>query len=98
MEELVMFLILPPVNDLKEILVHKINKLIKHTMDLGEFIIWLGCWFYISCWVGISIQRNWWSTSEPKISEGAPFRINKYMSRTRFEGILSSLCYTDKGC
>ena len=25
---------------------------------------------------------------------GMPFRLNKYMSRTRFEGILGFLCYT----
>ena len=30
------------------------------------------------------------------MSEGVPFRLNKYMSRTRFEGILSSLLYTDR--
>ena len=35
-------------------------------------------------------------TANPKMSEGAPFVLNKYMSRTRFEGILSSLCYTYK--
>ena len=30
------------------------------------------------------------------MSEGASFRLNKYMSSTRFEGILLSLHYTDK--
>ena len=32
----------------------------------------------------------------PKMSEGAPFRLNKYMPRARFEGILGSIRYTDK--
>ena len=39
-------------------------------------------------WVGVSDRGNWWSTAEPTISEGAPFRINKYVPTTSFEGIL----------
>ena len=50
----------------------------------------------MGCWVGISNRRKWWSTAEPKMSGGATFRLSKYMSRTRFEGILGSLNYTDK--
>ena len=65
-------------------------------MDLGEFIRWMGCWFYMGFWFGINNRRNWWSTAEPTMSGGAPFRINKYMSRNRFEGILGSLRYTDQ--
>ena len=30
------------------------------------------------------------------MSEGARFRLNKYMPRTRFEGILLSIRYTDR--
>ena len=50
----------------------------------------------MGCWVGIFNRRNWWSTAEPIISEGATFRIDNYVPRTRFEGILGSLRYTDK--
>ena len=56
----------------------------------------MGCWFYIGFWVGIYNRRYWWSTAETTMSEGAPFRLNMYMSRTRFEGILPFLFYTDK--
>ena len=45
----------------------------------------------MGCLVGILNRRNWWSTAEPTLSGGAPFKINKYMLRTRFEGILGSL-------
>ena len=38
-------------------------------------------------------RRNWLSTAEPTIYGGAPLRINKYMSRTMFEGILGYLRY-----
>ena len=30
------------------------------------------------------------------MSEGVPFRLNKYISRIRFGGIFSSICYTNK--
>ena len=33
---------------------------------------------------------------EPIISEGVPFRLNKYISSNIFEGILLSLCYKNK--
>ena len=49
-------------------------------------------------WVIISNRDNLWSTEELTMSECAPFRPNKYMSKTRFEGILLSLCYTDIKC
>ena len=34
--------------------------------------------------VRILNTTNWWSTEEPTISGGDPFRLNKYISRTRF--------------
>ena len=43
MTNLEFFLILFPVDYLKEILIPEINKLLKHPMELGEFIRWLGC-------------------------------------------------------
>ena len=50
----------------------------------------------MGCWVGIFNRRNWWSTSDMTMYEGATFIINNNMSRTWFEGILSSLRYTDR--
>ena len=44
-------------------------------------------------WFGIVNRRNWWSTSEPTMSVGSPFILNKYMSRIRFEVILGYLRY-----
>ena len=60
MTKLELFLILFPVDYIKGILTPKIYKLLKHPMDPGEFIWWLGCWFYMGCWVGITNRRNWW--------------------------------------
>ena len=90
-----LFLILFPV-EYKNTLIPETHKLLKHIMDLREFIRWMGCWFYMGFWVRISKRRNWWSTADLKMSGGAPLRLNKYMSRTNFEGIHVSLRYTDQ--
>ena len=65
-------------------------------MDPEEFIRWLGFWFYMGFWVGISNRRKWWSTAEPEIYGGAPFRLNKFMSSNRFGVILGCISYKDK--
>ena len=49
MTKLELFLILFPFDYLKEVLVPEMNKLLKHSTDLGEFIRWIGCWFYMGC-------------------------------------------------
>ena len=68
-----------PVNFLKELITLKMNNIMKYPMNLEEFIPWLGCWFYMGCWVRISNRGNWWLTTELNMSEGDSFRINKYM-------------------
>ena len=70
--------------------------LLKHPMDLGEFIWWMGHWLYMGCWVRINNKRNWWSTTEAKMYVPATSILNKFMSTNRFEGILGYLNYTDK--
>ena len=47
MKKLELFLILFPVKYLKAIIIPKTNRLLKHPMVLGQFIQWMGCWFYM---------------------------------------------------
>ena len=54
---------------------------------------WMGCWFYMGCWVRITNRRNWLSTVDMKLSGGTTFIFKKYMPRTRFKSILGSLHY-----
>ena len=96
MTKLELFLVLSPVYYLKTVLIPETNNQLDLPMDLGEFICWLGCCFYMACWVGIPTRKDWWSVSEPSISQGAPFRLGRYMSRGRFDQILSSLRYTNQ--
>jgi len=46
--------------------------------------------------LGVSSRRDWRSLSPVSPHRGAPFRLNKYMSRTRFEAILRNLKYINK--
>ena len=58
MTKLELFLILFPVDYLKEILITEMNKLLKHPMELGYFIRWVVYWLYMGFWVGILNKRN----------------------------------------
>ena len=51
---------------------------------------------YIGCWGRISNGKNWMSTMEPNISEGATFRLNQYMSMKGFEEVPKLLNYTNR--
>ena len=70
MTKLKLFLIIFPVDYLKEIIILKTNKLLKYSMVIGEFIRWLVCWFYMGSWVRIPNRKKRCSTADPKISVG----------------------------
>ncbi len=65
-------------------------------IDLHEFYVWLGCIFYMACFQGIGDCDGWWSSSPIDQFKGAPFRLNGYMSKTRFIDITGAVRYTDK--
>ena len=58
--------------------------------------MWVGCWFYMACWVGIPEKHDWWSVTPPVIHRGSPFCLNKYMSLHHFAEILASSRYTNR--
>ena len=91
-----LFLIMFPEDYPEEVLIPKTNKGLSVPMDLQEFIKWVGCWLYMSCWVGIESRQDWWSTMKPLMAKGAPFRLNHIMSRNRFDSIISALRLTNK--
>ena len=90
-----LFIITFSANYLNKVLITKTIEILKHPMDPGEFILWIGYYFHMGLWVRIPNRRNLCLTAEPNMSEGVTFKLNKYLSRTRFEGIILSLCYTN---
>ena len=93
---LVCFWFFPPVNYLMVILVTETNKVLESSVDLQEFIRWVGCWIYTACWVGFPNHWYWRYTADPSMCKGAPFRLHLIMSHNRFDDILSDIWYTNK--
>ena len=91
MTKLELFLTLFPVNFLNEVLIPETNKNLALPIDLREFIVWVGCWFYMALWVGIEHRHDWWSSSAPSMFGVAQFCLNDYMSRDRFDSILVAI-------
>jgi hypothetical protein len=72
------------------------NKKLSKKMDLQEYYVFVGCIFFMACHNGFPDRDMWWSTKPIVMFGGAPFRLNAYMSRSRFDQIMHTLRYTDK--
>ncbi len=96
MSELDLFGMCFPEKYIAKVLIPKTNKDLLKKMDLQEFYIFLGCIFYVSCFVGIDNRSDWWLTAPIDMMSGAPFCLNSFMMRKQFEKIMSALRYTNK--
>ena len=74
------------------ILVETNKEIVGEPVQYGEFLRWLGFWFLMATLVGPR-RRDFWSSAPVDEFEGSPFRLNRWMSRTRFEAILSAMRY-----
>lgn len=84
-----------PFSWIQNVLIPQTNQKLTPPMDLNEFLRFLGLLLLMSTTrVGCNI-RSWFHDSEPSEFEGAPFRLQKYMSRNRFENIIRCLTYTN---
>ena len=94
-ERLDWFLRCLPYTYLHEVLIPETNKKLQRPVDLPELLRFIGLLFLMyTARVGCNI-RAWFEETEPSKFEGAPFRLQEYMSRSRFEEILRSLTYTN---
>ena len=96
MSKLELLFVLFPVGYINTILISDTKKVISDPLELGEFMMWVACWFYMACCVGIADRYNCWSVTPPVIHRVAPFWLNKYMSCHHFDEIISSLRYTNR--
>lgn len=84
-----------PTSYVKEVMLPTINKSTTlGTMQYGEFLRWIGLWFLMATVQGPS-RIEFWRKESVDIFNGAPFRLNEYMSKNRFEDILAAMAYTD---
>ncbi len=87
-----------PTDFLRDIVIPKINSNIRQSktpVNMSEFVKWLGCIHFMSCFDGVEDRQDWWSTKDIDDYEGAPFQLNEHMSRARFEDIMQAIRYTD---
>ena len=60
-------------------------------INLQEFYVYLGCQFLMACFEVISDQILWWYPKLVSIQEGAPLRLQKYMSLRQLISINSAM-------
>ena len=60
----------------------------------GEFLRWIGIWFLMATVIGPR-REAFFSLKPIDPFLGAPFRVNEYMSKKRFEKILAAIRYND---
>ena len=65
----------------------------KH-VQYGEFLRWLGLWMLMGTLIG-SQRHEVWATHTINLFHGALLRLGVWMSRKRFDAILSALSFTD---
>ena len=94
-QELQLFWKFFPKKYITDVVLPQTNKHIAKPITLGEFTRWIGLCFLMSTIRGCE-RREFWSIDEINEFSGAPYRFSIYMTRGRFEDILSSLSLTDK--
>lgn len=83
-----------PVSFIKEVMLPTMNTTIEEKITYGEFLKWLGLWFFMAT-TQFQSRRDFWSIKPISMFDGAPYRFNDIMSRNRFESILSALQFTN---
>jgi hypothetical protein len=97
MDELAQFHMCFPKKWVKDVLIPATNANIGgDPINLFEFYVFLGCHFYMASFEGISDRNLWWSQKDVDMFDGAPFRLNGFMSLNRFKAISAAMEYTDK--
>ena len=82
-----------PKKFVEDVMIPGMNKSLVPPISYGEVLSWLGLWILMSTVDG-SDHQSFCSMKEPNKFDGAPFRLNEYMSRKRFEEILGAITYT----
>ena len=72
------------------------NKQLKELLTFEELLQFFGIWCLMSTTTCTFNKREFWSTKEVSMFEGAPFRLHSIMSRRRFEEIMANLKITDQ--
>ena len=78
-KNLQLFEILFPKKWMIEVVVPKTREKLDEPLTYGELLRWIGLWLLMSTVDG-SDRQSFWSTKNVNIFEGAPFRLNMFMT------------------
>lgn len=92
-----LFEIFFPKQYLISVLLPQINNIRQTSEEVkyGEFLRFIGIWFLMAT-SHSSERSHYWRDSVVDCFKGAPYRFGAFMSRNRFDDILSSLVYTNQ--
>lgn len=88
-----MFELFFPMTWVRDVLIPETNKHLDKPMTIGEFLRWIGMWLIMAT-THFESRRDFWSTKTVDFFDGVSARLGEYMSRNRFEAILTALRYT----
>ena len=92
MSEFALFCLTFPEKFIKTVVIPATHQHLKgEKLTLGEVYVWLGCQFFMACFVGEYNARAWWSSKQISRWEGAPHWLNEFITCDRFEGITWAL-------
>ena len=93
-----MFLYWFPIDYLMEVLLVQTNERLEKVgrrLTLGELLRWIGLWYYMATFKGYN-RSDYFSSRPIDDFDGAPVRLNQWMSRNRFQQVLNCLFLTDR--
>ena len=91
-----MFFLLFP-KSLIQTIIEETNAKLDDPTDMGEFLWWIGIWLLLSSMSGYK-RSDFWSMKHIDLYDGAPYRLNEFITSTRFEAIFSALTLTKREC
>lgn len=84
-----------PVDYLKKVIIPETRRYMetKEPLEYGEFLRFLGLWLLMATIQGAQ-RHEFFKRENLNLFSGAPFRLNVFMSKNRFDDILQALTYT----
>ena len=65
------------------------------SLTYGEFLVYIGLRLFMSTLIGYK-TNDFWSSASITMESGAPFRLNEFMSKKRFDNITQCLTFTNQ--
>ena len=92
-----MFLLFFP-EMLREVIIEATNSNLRQAnaplLTHNEFLQFIGLWLFMATVCGSYSRRKFWDKRPVSMEYGAPYSFHEYMSRNRFEQIISNLGFT----